>query len=92
MTDRQRELLWVAAHLEHPDEEFTIQELTAEAKRLLADAFSPSHANQMLANLVERGMIYKNRFGWYSFAVSLLGRFILRTYAPASATFRAEAR
>jgi len=85
ITDRQRELLWAVAHLEHADEEFTIQELTGEAKRLLTNAFSPSHANQMLASLAERGMIYKNRFGRYSFAVPLLGRFILRTYSPAGA-------
>lgn len=81
ITDRQRELLWAVAHLEHADEEFTISELTEKAKTLLPKAFSPSHANQMLASLAERGMIYKNRFGRYSFAVPLLGRFILRTYA-----------
>ncbi|HEX6687627.1 MAG TPA: ATP-binding protein [Solirubrobacterales bacterium] len=80
ITDRQRELLWVVAHLDEPDEEFTIRELTDEAKRLLPKAFSPSHANQMLAGLAERGMIYKNRFGKYSFAVPLLGRFIIRSY------------
>lgn len=85
ITDRQRELLWVVAHLEHADEEFTIQELTEEARTLLTKAFSPSHANQMLASLAERGMIYKNRLGRYSFAVPLLGRFILRTFAPAGA-------
>jgi hypothetical protein len=85
MTDRQRELLWVVAHLDHADEEFTIQELTEVAKRLLIKAFSPSHANQMLASLAERGMIYKNRLGKYSFAVPLLGRFIIRTYQPAGA-------
>lgn len=85
ITDRQRELLWVVAHLGNADEEFTIQELTEEAKRLLAKAFSPSHANQMLASLAERGMIYKNRLGKYSFAVPLLGRFILRTYTPTGA-------
>ncbi len=85
ITDRQRELLWVVAHLDHADEEFTIQELTATAKELLVKAFSPSHANQMLASLAERGMIYKNRFGKYSFAVPLLGRFIKRTYLPAGA-------
>ncbi len=85
ITDRQRELLWVVAHLDHPDEEFTILELTEKAKSLLAKAFSPSHANQMLAGLAERGMIYKNRLGKYSFAVPLLGRFIRRTYElPAS--------
>lgn len=80
ITDRQRELLWAVANLDRPDEEFTIQELTETAKALLPKAFSPSHANQMLASLAERGMIYKNRQGRYSFAVPLLGRFILRTY------------
>ena len=80
ITDRQRELLWVVAHLARPDEEFTILELTEKAKDLLPKAFSASHANQMLASLAEKGMIYKNRLGKYSFAVPLLGRFILRTY------------
>ncbi len=80
ITDRQRELLWAVAHLEHADEEFTISELTEMTKTLLPKAFSPSHANQMLASLAERGMIYKNRLGRYSFAVPLLGRFIRRTY------------
>jgi hypothetical protein len=80
ITDRQRELLWAVAHLEHADEEFTISELTEMTKTLLPKGFSPSNANQMLASLAERGMIYKNRFGKYSFAVPLLGRFILRTY------------
>lgn len=90
ITDRQRELLWVVAHLENADEEFTIQELTEEASKLLTKAFSPSHANQILASLAERGMIYKNRLGRYSFAVPLLGRFILRTYQPAGAKSLAE--
>ncbi len=80
ITDRQRELLWVVANLDHPDEEFTIQELVEKGKQLLAKTFSPSHANQILAGLAERGMIYKNRLGKYSFAVPLLGRFILRNY------------
>jgi hypothetical protein len=80
ITDRQRELLWVVAHLERSDEEFTILELKKKAKELLPKAFSASHANQILASLAEKGMIYKNRLGKYSFAVPLLGRFILRTY------------
>ena len=80
ITDRQRELLWVVAHLERSDEEFTILELKEKARELLAKPFSASHANQMLASLAEKGMIYKNRLGKYSFAVPLLGRFILRTY------------
>jgi hypothetical protein len=85
ITDRQRELLWVVAHLKHAEEEFTIQELTETARRLLSKSFSPSHANQMLASLAERGMIYKNRLGRYSFAVPLLSRFIRRSYRPAGA-------
>ena len=52
---------------------------------MLAKTFSPSHANQILASLAERGMIYKNRLGRYSFAVPLLGRFIIRTYQPTDA-------
>jgi Cdc6-like AAA superfamily ATPase len=80
ITDRQRQLLWVIANLDHPDDEFTIQELVEEAKQRLPKTFSPSHANQMLVSLAERGMIYKNRLGKYSFAVPLLGRFILRNY------------
>lgn len=88
ITDRQRELLWVVAHLERADEEFTIQELTEKAKQLLPKGFSASNANQMLASFAEKGMIYKNRMGKYSLAVPLLGRFILRTYdlpeAPAA--------
>jgi hypothetical protein len=84
VTDRQRELLWVVANLEHPDEEFTIQELVEQTKALLAKPFSSSHTNQMLASLAQQGLIYKNRFGKYSFAVPLLGKFILRTYGPPS--------
>jgi len=78
ITDRQKELLLVVAHLDEPDEEFTIQELVEKSKELLDKSFSSSHANQMLASLSERGMIYKNRVGRYSFAVPLLGRFIRR--------------
>lgn len=80
-TDRQRQLLWVVAHLEQ-DDEFTIQDLVAMGKKLLKKPFSSSHANQILASLGEQGLIYKNRFGRYSFAVPLLGAFIMRTFAP----------
>lgn len=85
ITDRQRELLWVVAQLDDPDHEFTILELTEKAGQILAKPFSSSNASQMLSGLAERGMIYKNRFGKYSFAVPLLGRFIVRTHAPAQA-------
>ena len=82
VTDRQRQMLWVIANLERADEEFTIQELVSRSKVLLPKGFSPSHANQMLSALSDQGLVYKNRFGKYSFAVPLLGGFILRTYEP----------
>ena len=78
-TDRQRELLTVIAKLEHSDEEFTVQEVTARSKKLLTKPFSPSHVSQMLLALSTAGLVFKNRHGRYSFAVPLLGRFILRT-------------
>jgi hypothetical protein len=77
-TDRQRELLIVIANLEHCDEEFTVQEIVGYSKKHLDKPFSASHVNQMLAALSSVGLVYKNRHGKYSFAVPLLGRFILR--------------
>lgn len=78
-TDRQRELLWVAAMLPNCDSEFTVQELVANpANSALEKSFSSSHANQMLASLCEAGLVYKNRHGKYSFAVPLLADFIKR--------------
>ncbi len=79
-TDRQRHLLWVIATLGKDDEEFTIQQIVAQSKHLPGKSFSSSHVNQMLASLSDQGLIYKNRFGKYSFAVPLLAGFIQRTY------------
>ncbi len=77
-TDRQRELLSVAAKLENVAEEFTVQELVERSKKELENPFSSSHANQMLTTLRNAGLVYKNRHGKYSFAVPLLDRFIIR--------------
>jgi hypothetical protein len=77
-TDRQRELLWSAAHLEASAGEFTVQEIVDKSVDLLPKPFGNSHANQMLSSLSESGLIYKNRWGRYSFAVPLFDRFILR--------------
>lgn len=78
VTDRQRELLTVVAVLPRPDIEFTVQEVVAKAPEVLTTPFSNSHANQMLSALCAAGLIYKNRYGRYSFAVPLLGEFIKR--------------
>lgn len=77
-TDRQRELLIVISHLESSDDEFTVQEIVVESRRVLDKPFSNSHVSQMLAALASQGLVYKNRHGKYSFAVPLLGRFIRR--------------
>ena len=77
-TDRQRALLRVIAALPNADDEFTVQEVVEKSAELLDKPFSPSHTNQMLAALGDAGLVYKNRHGKYSFAVPLLGHFILR--------------
>lgn len=77
-TDRQRELLSVIASLDHPDTEFTVQEVVEKSRDQLQKPFSPSHVNQMLSALCDLGLVYKNRWGKYSFAVPLFGQFILR--------------
>jgi hypothetical protein len=77
-TDRQRELLGAIAELDNCEDEFTVQEIVDASRHALEKAFSNSHANQMLAALIDQGLVFKNRHGRYSFAVPLLGRFIKR--------------
>lgn len=55
-----------------------MQEIVEASKRLLAKPFGNSHVSQMLVTLSGMGLIYKNRWGRYSFAVPLLHRFLLR--------------
>jgi hypothetical protein len=77
-TDRQRQLLWCAAHLDNAAGEFAAQDIVEQSAKMLAKRFSSSHTNQMLSTLSVNGLIYKNRWGRYSFAIPLLDRFILR--------------
>jgi len=77
-TDRQRQLLLAIAHLDNSEGEFTVQEVVAKSRELPPKPFGNSHVNQMLATLSGVGLIYKNRWGRYSFAVPLFDRFILR--------------
>ncbi len=79
-TDRQRELLFVIAQLKNSEEEFSVQDIVELSKKTMEKSFSSSHVNQMLSSLGMAGLIYKNRFGKYSFAVPLLGQFILREH------------
>ena len=82
LTDRQRDLLRVAAGREEPDSEFAVRELAERSKQMLEKPFSPSHIHQMLGAFAARGLVFRNRYGRYSFAVPLFGRFIRRQ--PAS--------
>jgi len=77
-TDRQRDLLGLAAGLESCDEEFTVHELVAASERELERPFSGSYISQLLSALSEVGLVYKKRHGKYAFAVPLLSRFIRR--------------
>lgn len=81
VTDRQRELLTVVAMLEHCDDEFSVSEIVAKSQESGLKPFSSSHVNQMLATLGDNGLVYKNRYGKYAFAVPLLGDFIRRQQA-----------
>ena len=78
LTDRQRELLTVVAHIDSGDGEFSVQEIVGKSRATHSNPFSASHANQMLAALSKNGLIYKNRHGKYSFAVPLMGQFVRR--------------
>lgn len=86
VTDRQRELLIIIAHLESAKGEFTVQEIVEKSKdgSVARKPFSASHVGQMLATLAQAGLVYKNRHGRYLYAVPLLGRFILRQIQEAS--------
>jgi hypothetical protein len=77
-TDRQRDLLRVIARLENCDLEFTVQEVVELSEKVLNKPFSSSHVSQMLVFLGDAGLVYKNRWSKYSFAVPLLGQFIRR--------------
>jgi len=77
-TDRQRQLMHVISTLENCNSEFTVQEVVLASKDMLKRPFSSSQTNQMLVSLSTLGLIYKNRYGKYSFAVPLLSDFISR--------------
>ena len=80
VTDRQRDLLYIVSMLDDPESEFSVQEIVELSKKLPVKGFSPSHASQILAALIRSGIVYRNRYGKYSFAVPLLSDFIRRQY------------
>ena len=78
-TDRQRELLTIIARLENSASEFTVKDIVEISSTLhFSNPFKSSGVNQMLNSLSISGLVFKNRHGKYSFAVPLMGGFILR--------------
>lgn len=77
-TDRQRDLMFAIASLKRKNGEFTVQEVVKQSKAASGSPFSSSHVNQMLVALASQGLVFKNRYGKYSFAIPLLGEYILR--------------
>lgn len=79
ITDRQRDLLIIAAKLPNSNSDFSIQDIVAKSNELAGEnKFKPSHANQILNKLIELGLIFKSRHGEYSFAVPMLADYIKR--------------
>jgi hypothetical protein len=77
-TDRQQDFMKVIATLPKAEEEFGTQEIVTASRQILVKGFTHSHATQMLKALGEKGLVYRSRYGGYSFAVPLLARFINR--------------
>lgn len=77
-TDRERDLLIAISQLANCDEKFSVAEIVKQSEALLKRPFSASQTNQMLVRLADKGLVFKNRYGKYSFAVPLLSRFIRR--------------
>lgn len=78
LTDRQREFLYCVSYLPDPDSEFTITEVVDKSQSMDMKSFNRGDASQMLPRLIEKGLVFKNRHGKYSFAVPLFSRFIRR--------------
>lgn len=79
-TDRQKDLLALAAFLDGNDDEFTVRDIVSLSNRNETGVkpFSSSHASRMLSTLTDVGLVYKNRLGRYALAVPLMRRFIRR--------------
>ena len=77
-TDRQKELLAIIAKVETSEKEFTSAQISEIIKVNSFVKISSSQINQMLNTLIKNGLIYKDRYGKYCFAVPLLREFISR--------------
>jgi hypothetical protein len=82
LSDRQRDLLYCIAQSDHGDDEFTIAEIVEVSKSgkcARVKAFTAGDVSQAIPKLIDKGLVYKNRHGKYSFAVPLFSGFIIRS-------------
>jgi hypothetical protein len=75
---RQQELLTVISTLESSGSEFTVREIAQQSRKLLDKPFGASQITQIFSLLSERGILFRNRHGRYSFALPLFDQFIKR--------------
>jgi hypothetical protein len=78
VSDPQRAFLKVVAQLPNCEGEFTAQEVIRLSGDILDKKFSSSSVAQYLNRLSDKGLIYRNRYGKYQFAVPMLSEFIKR--------------
>jgi AAA ATPase domain len=76
-TDKQRNLLNVIAQLENAESEFSMKDIEA-AMKSSGSKVTASAINIMLKSLAESSLIYKTRYGFYSFAVPMFSHFVKR--------------
>ena len=78
LSDRQRELLTVVATIQNPEQQFSLQEVAEQSKKVLKKSLGGSQINQMFIKLTEKGLVYKARHGKYTLGIPMLGKYILR--------------
>lgn len=76
-TEREQQVLIVLAEANKTT--FTIQDTLELSGKSRFKKFSRSQIGQLFNSLIERGLVYKDKRGSYSFAVPLLNQYIVRT-------------
>lgn len=76
-TEREQQILIVLAEANKTT--FTIQDALDLSNKSRFKKFSRSQIGQLFNSLIDRGLVYKDKRGSYSFAVPLLNQYIVRT-------------
>lgn len=76
-TEREQQVLIMLAEANKTN--FTIQDTLELSNKSRFKKFSRSQIGQLFNSLIERGLVYKDKRGSYSFAVPLLNQYIVRT-------------